>query len=122
MTAFRVLVTGSRTWHQPAAVERWLDWAHDLMLYTYDPNAQFVVVHGGAGRGAERAADSYARACNWTVEKAAASANLCLAFIRDHSAGATHCATAAEQAGIRVERLYDCACHDRRGRATGGAL
>jgi hypothetical protein len=37
----------------------------------------------------------------------AAGAELCLAFIRDHSRGASHCAALAEQAGIPTRRITE---------------
>lgn len=135
MTTFRVLVTGSRTWTHPAHIQTELDAAFDAMLYawrttgvTYD---EFVVVHGDCPRGADHLADRYARAHRWTVERHPADwrrlgraagpirnqhmvdlgADLCLAFLKDHSSGATGCADLAEKAGIPTRRIHDCDCH-----------
>lgn len=135
MTAFRVLVTGSRDWTHPAVIARALDTAFDTMLRTWRttgrPIDQFVVVHGACTRGADQLADRHARHHRWTVEAhpanwarlgrragmvrnaemVAAGADLCLAFIRDHSRGATDCADRSERAGVTVRRYHDCVCH-----------
>jgi YspA, cpYpsA-related SLOG family len=60
MKRYRVLVTGSRTWSDPAAVRRelLLIWHHDLQQ-----GQPMVVVHGGA-----LGADSYAR--SWALAMA----------------------------------------------------
>jgi YspA, cpYpsA-related SLOG family len=110
----RILVTGSRDWTDFAAiVEALRDWkATDAVL-----------VEGGA-RGADRLAATIWRAWGLTVEEhradwdrhgrragylrnqemIAAGADVCLAFILDNSRGATHCANAAETAGIPTTR------------------
>jgi len=110
----RILVTGSRDWTDFAAiVEALRDWK--------SPGA--VLVEGGA-RGADRLAATIWRAWGLTVEEhpadwdrhgkragylrnqemIAAGADVCLAFILDNSPGATHCANAAETAGIPTKR------------------
>jgi hypothetical protein len=130
MTTYRVLVTGSRDWRHPETIRRALDHAHNTMLYTFDENATFVVVHGVA-RGADTTAHLHADSCNWTTkphpadwthlgkragmirntEMVADGAQTCLAFIRNHSRGATACAAMAERAGIPTLRFHDCPCH-----------
>lgn len=136
MTAYRVLVTGSRNWRRAAAIHRALDHAHHNMLYEHNENGLFVVVHGTA-RGADAMAGWYANECNWQVEAHPANwaqhgkragmirnqhmvnlgAALCLAFIRDHSSGASRCADMAQHARIPTLRIHDCGCHPNGGAA-----
>jgi hypothetical protein len=90
----------------------------------YPPRDTITLVHGGA-RGADSIAESIARRVGMQVEchpaawdtrgRAAgvirnsemvnAGADVCLAFIRNQSRGATHCAEAAERAGIPTRRM-----------------
>lgn len=115
----RILVTGSRGWKnwifiREALKGAWADW---------DYPASVTVIHGGA-RGADMMADIEAGCFGWRVkiyrpdweqygkragfirnlEMVKAGADICLAFILDCSRGATHCADAAERAGIPVRR------------------
>lgn len=114
----RVLVTGSRTWQDRAAVIDALD-----RLLSID--GALIIVHGNA-RGADRMAHNWALDQRWAIpephladwktygkragmirnaEMVALGADICLAFIRDNSPGATHCAGLAESAGIPVRRF-----------------
>jgi YspA, cpYpsA-related SLOG family len=119
----RVLVTGSRTWEDETLIIKVLGEAWAVT----PPGEEFVIVHGDCPRGADAVADYVARAMGWEVEphpadwdrfgKAAgplrniemvkAGADVCLAFIRDGSRGASHCARTAQAAGIPVVR-YEC--------------
>lgn len=110
---YRVLVTGSRTWI------RWkIIWdALDNMLAEHP---DMTLVHGHCFRGADKLADIWAmrrrvpaehHPADWqthgrragilrNLEMVATRPDVCLAFIRDNSPGATHCANAAREAGI----------------------
>jgi hypothetical protein len=111
----RILVTGSRDWD---------DWAPVSEAFTGICGSQVTVVHGGA-RGADEMADTEAslRGCTIEIHRADwnkhgraaglirnremvdAGADICLAFIRNKSRGATHCADYAESRGIPVRRF-----------------
>lgn len=115
----RILVTGSRTWDDPAAIACALREAA-----AGHPTADVTVVHGACSHGADFYADLLATAAGWTVERHPAKwrdrgkragfvrnahmvtlgADVCLAFIRGGSAGASHTAALAEDAGIRTVR------------------
>jgi YspA, cpYpsA-related SLOG family len=118
----RILVTGSRTWTDPhiifgALVDAWNDIGapDDVVLVT------------GAARGADQLAETVwttdlhrpveRHPADWTrLGKRAGlvrnghmvtlGADICLAFIRDNSRGATSCAAMAERAGIPVRRYF----------------
>ena len=112
----RILVTGSRNWDDEAAIYEAL-YAHD------QPGA--VLVSGACPTGANRIAEDYATAtfgwalevhpADWdrygkaagfrrNAEMVALGANVCLAFIKNGSRGATHTAELAERAGIPTVR------------------
>jgi SLOG family YspA-like protein len=111
----RILITGSRTWTDNTVIR-------DALAPYRSPGA--VLVHGGA-RGADRIAAAIwrrwgllveAHPADWSIERAAGvirnrrmvalGADVCLAFIREHSRGATHCADTAENAGIPTRRHH----------------
>jgi len=114
----RILVCGSRTWIDGGVREG----ALRRVCAAYDPQA-IVIVHGAA-QGADLLAAKFAARHNLQTERhpadwqrygkaaglirnaemVAAGADLCLAFIRDGSRGATHCADLAEKAGIPTRR------------------
>ncbi|MFE6127502.1 SLOG family protein [Streptomyces sp. NPDC056437] len=123
-TPYRVLVTGSRDWDDidtiAAAIEQTL----------IDSGGRPVlVVHGACPSGADWHADHYARwlrgrgcsvdvephPANWSLNGKAAGfirnqlmvnlgADICLAFIKNGSRGASHTARLAEEAGIKTRR------------------
>jgi len=122
---YRILVTGSRTW------DDWPRIAFELGVaigQSGHPLDNIVIVHGSCPRGADAIADRIAASYGCQVERHPADwercgkqagfirsaemvrlgADLALAFIRGNSAGATHCATMAAQAGIEIRR-FTCA-------------
>jgi hypothetical protein len=120
---YRILVTGSRDWDDVGRLSFHLGLAAGQGLAVGRP---VTVVHGACPRGADRLADRVARAYpGITVEPHPADwehygrgagfrrnhdmvvlgADVCLAFIKDNSRGASHCAALAEQAGIHVRRV-----------------
>ncbi|WP_435279296.1 DUF2493 domain-containing protein [Streptomyces sp. 1222.5] len=121
---YRILVTGSRTWTDAGAIETALAKAVENIPADRD----ITIVHGDCPRGADALADHWARKYGATIERhpanwrpngvldrsagyrrntemALSGIDLCLAFIRNVSAGATHCAATAERAGIPVRRF-----------------
>ena len=116
----RILVTGSRDWDYPLTI-----W--NALLDVIEPvgrSEHVVIIHGGSGK-ADLTAGGFARQwinsseevhpADWqkhgkaagpirNQEMVDAGADICLAFIKNNSRGATHCADAAEKAGIPVRR------------------
>jgi SLOG family YspA-like protein len=122
----RVLVTGSRDWEDREAVDN----ALSTLMLTEAGMHDVTVVHGACGTGADRFASDWVRdaerfdngvfqephPADWqqhgrsagprrNAEMVALGADVCLAFIRNSSRGATHCAELAEKAGIPVKRF-----------------
>jgi hypothetical protein len=127
---YRILITGSRDWEDEERLRKAII---DAVVRVCEETGNHgetdwvTIVHGACPTGADRMADELAKVCNWNVErhpadwhryrKAAgyrrnadmvnAGADICLAFIRNESAGATHCSDLAEKAGIEVERYRE---------------
>lgn len=116
----RVLVTGSRTWTDPVPIRGALG---DLAAV----HPTITVVHGGAtgadAIAAQWVADRRREGCtgiqeerhpaDWkrhgrragilrNIEMVRRGADVCLAFIRDNSRGAMHCARTAAAAGVET--------------------
>ncbi|MEU1663633.1 DUF2493 domain-containing protein [Streptomyces sparsogenes] len=117
---YRVLVTGSRDWEDQATVWQALaDAVRDIPA-----DCEIVIVHGACPHGADTMADQWATKYGATIERHPANwringkragfirnqhmvnlgADICLAFIRNGSRGASHTANLAEQAGIPTKR------------------
>lgn len=116
---YRILVTGSRTWDDILRITNEL---RDEVLAARMCGAHPVIVHGACPRGADMIAARWARGydvtqephpADWNrygkvagfrrnAEMVALGADVCLAWIKDGSRGATHCAEAAAKAGIPV--------------------
>jgi hypothetical protein len=118
---FRTLVTGSRTWGDPAFIWTKLDALHQQY------GARLIVMHGDNPKGVDAFADLWCkragvlverRPADWTTGRGAGHArnaamvatrpDLVLAFIRDGSPGASGCLRMARAAGLATER-YDYA-------------
>lgn len=115
----RLLITGSRDWTDSPLI------ADEILTQRFWHGEKLIVVHGACPSGADQLADEWARYYGITVERHPADwaaygkaagfrrnadmVNLgaygCLAFIRNDSRGATHCADLAEKAGIPVKRF-----------------
>lgn len=128
MNPYRILITGSRDWDDVTAIGAALEQA----VIDAGPRP-VLVVHGACPSGADRHADHYARwmrgkgcsidvephPADWrpggvfdrsagfrrNAEMVTAGADVCLAFIRSGSRGASHTARLAEQARIPVRRF-----------------
>lgn len=116
----RILVTGSRDWTDPECVE-------DAIMYeTLHSEPPYMIVHGACPTGADAHADRVAHEyvdlmverhpADWkthgkaagfrrNAEMVALGADICLAFIKNGSKGATHTADLAEKAGIPTRRF-----------------
>ena len=119
---YRILVTGSRAWDDKEAilVHLGMTIVHGKRL-----GRHVVIVHGACSSGADKIADEIARKrgidvephpADWgrfgksagprrNAEMVTLGADLCLAFIRDGSKGASNCADLAERAGIETRRF-----------------
>lgn len=115
----RILVTGSRDWDDWRTLEMALEGAVRGISYH-----KVTIVHGDCPTGADYGADSWAtqreieverHPADWdkhgrkagplrNIEMVDSGADICLAFIKNHSKGATHCANYAELKGIPVRR------------------
>lgn len=120
----RILITGSRDWTSEEEIYSAIfNWVRENV-----PTPEVItIVHGDASRGADRMARDIARRTPWLEEEAHPAdwswgknagmrrnqdmvdlgADVCLAFIRNGSPGATHCARSAAKAGIPVVRHLD---------------
>lgn len=124
MKPYRILITGSRTWTDQQAIwEALAEAVHGIPV-----DQETVLVSGACPRGADAICEDWARKYGITIERHPANwrpagafdraagfrrnkqmvdlgADVCVAFIRDGSRGASHTAGLAEAAGIPVRRI-----------------
>lgn len=114
----RILITASRDWSD-------VQFIRDMIDYVREGCNTIVIVHGDCPTGGDRIADTIAIQNGWTVERHPAKwskygkkagfirnsdmvklgVDVCLAFIKDNSKGASMCAKLAEDAGIPTFRI-----------------
>lgn len=120
----RVLITGSRTWTN---IERIRD---ALIAVDTLSRHRAVLVSGACPKGADAMCEAVAEELGWVVERHPAEwvidgkydqtagfkrnaemvkrgANICVAFIKDGSKGASHTARLAAEAGIPTVRYEE---------------
>lgn len=117
---YRILITGSRTWDNVAVIAKAMA---DTILQAGASQEETVIVHGACPKGADDIADRLAHQwetnvethpADWSTHGKAAGfirnaemvnlgADMCLAFIKDNSKGASHTLDQANRAGIPVQ-------------------
>lgn len=112
----RILFTGSRTWTDIDLIKRAI---YAVVVEHGSLREDTVFVHGACPRGADKIADDLGKRwgvtverhpADWSIGRAAGfirnahmvdlGADICLAFIKDESRGATHTANLAQAAGM----------------------
>lgn len=120
MKPYRILVTGSRDWEDQDAVYK----ALADVVRTLPAEREVTIVHGACPTGADHMAHEWARGygarieahpANWVKHgrkagpirnalMVAEGADICLAFVRNQSRGASYTAGLADAAGIPLRR------------------
>ena len=115
-TPYRVLVTGSRDWTSRMTIKRAMIEVWEAAMRPDD----IVLISGANPKGADHIAEQCAIDCGWKVERHPAQwdkwgkaagprrnnemvesgVDVCIAFIKDNSRGATNCSQTAMRAGV----------------------
>jgi hypothetical protein len=120
----RILITGSRDWDDEERIWHALSDQYHCHEHPSEecPESEMVIVSGACPTGADALAEYVAERHGWQVERHPADwrkygkaagfrrnaemvnlgADLCLAFIKDNSKGASHTLRLAEEAGIKT--------------------
>ncbi len=132
MTEFRILITGSRTWDDYDTIAKTIvktigEYIEEHPELRSRPVDWVTIMHGDCPRGADYLADLFAKnvlkcnieryAADWATHGKSAGfkrnrrmvnnlPDVCLAFIRDRSKGATNCRDLAKNAGIATETVH----------------
>lgn len=132
MPELRILITGSRTWDDYDTIAKTIvktigEYIQEHPELRSRPVDWVTIMHGNCPSGADYLADHFATTklkCNverytadWSVHGRSAGfkrnrrmvnmlPDVCLAFIRDRSKGATNCRDLAKAAGIATETIY----------------
>lgn len=116
----RLLITGSRDWDDDETI-------YNALLDVHDHHSDVTLVSGACPTGADAIGEQAAHNLGWQVERhpadwkqysraagfrrnrkmVEAGADLCLAFIKNQSKGATHTANLAHRAGIKTVRYTE---------------
>jgi hypothetical protein len=125
--SFRILITGSRDWENYKAVYDAVAYVTEYATRHKDEALEDVILVSGNARGADSLAEQAAEELGITVERhpadwnqygkragfvrnaemVEAGADVCLAFIRNHSRGATMTRDLALKAGIKTATLEE---------------
>jgi len=116
---FRLLITGSRIWVDKEAI------AVELRKVWKEHGSDVTLISGACPDGADAICENLGKLAGWIVETHPAEwnkygrcagykrnaemvllgADMCLAFIKNESKGATHTATYAEKRGINTIKV-----------------
>ena len=124
MADVRILITGSRDWNNYPLID---DTLRDWLFNNWSYIGRATLVSGACPRGADAMAEYAGERLGFFIERHPADwakhgrqggyirnaemvklgADVCIAFIKNGSPGATHTANLAERAGIKTIRIED---------------
>lgn len=125
--SYRILITGSRDWTNYQAVYDAVAYVSDYAIQKEGVSPEDVILVSGTAKGADRMSEEAAEALGITIERhpadwdrygkragfvrnaemVNAGADVCLAFIRNGSKGATMTRDLALKAGIKTATIEE---------------
>lgn len=122
---YRILITGSRKWTSAKTIRNALIDVRASLNSTGKDGLDVVLVSGHCPDGADKMCEDVAESIGWKIERHPAEwskygkragflrnekmvelgADMCIAFIKDKSKGASYTAALAEKAGIHTWRF-----------------